>query len=214
VAQVKVKFCGLCVPEDVAAMNTCQPDYVGFVFWPKSKRAVTPDEAAQLRARLHQPIATVSVTVNADLQMLAQLYAAGTISVAQLHGTEDAQYISELRKLAPGLEIWQAFEIKNAADVTFANQSSADMVLLDAGKGCGTAFDWRLIEGVRRPYALAGGLSPTNVAQALGAANPAPAIVDVSSGIEAALPAKGPAQARPRKDINLMQEFLNIVRKF
>lgn len=213
--RVAVKFCGLCRMEDVPAFNELLPEYAGLVFWPSSKRNVSDELALQLRAALDERITTVGVFVDAELEFIARLHERGTIGVAQLHGTEDAAYIENLRAAALGLRIWKAFEVKGSASIQAANACNADFVLLDAGKGAGASFDWNLLQGMQRPYALAGGLAPGNVAAALASCNPA--VLDVSSGIEAAEPATPAASASgrsaaPRKDPAKMRAFLRAAR--
>lgn len=209
----RVKFCGITCADDVRAVNglfggrIC-PAYVGFVFWPRSSRAVTPDEAATLRAELDERVSTVGVFVDAPAADVAALWERGVISVAQLHGSEDAGYVGRLRAAAPGLEVWQAFVVRDEADVRRARDCAADLALLDAGKGEGRAFDWQLVEEFRRPFALAGGLAPENVAEALARCRPA--VLDVSSGIERA---RGNAHERPRKDPARMDAFLREVER-
>ena len=203
----KVKICGLSQLDDVAAVNACAPDYVGLVFWPRSKRCVSADEAACLRAALDAHIAAVGVFVNADINAIARLHERGVIAVAQLHGDEDDAYIERLRTRAPDLAVWKAFEVHARATVERANASAADLVLLDAGKGEGRAFDWSVLAACRRPFALAGGLGPSNVAAALRQCSPS--VVDVSSGVEGAAHA---TDGRPRKDAALMSAFARAVR--
>lgn len=202
----RVKFCGLSQLGDVPAVNEVHPDYVGFVFWPQSKRAVSAEEARALREALNADIATVGVFVDEDATAIAQLHKQGTISIAQLHGNEDEVFIDTLRQQAPALEVWKAFEVRTPEDVQRANESTADLVLLDAGKGEGQAFDWSLLCALRRPFALAGGLNPDTIAQALAALPEgiSPLIVDVSTGIEGAIT---DAAGRPSKDPQKMQQF-------
>ena len=190
----EVKFCGLSHLSDIEAVNSILPEYVGFVFWPKSKRYVDAESAALLRTALDPGIKTVGVFVDAGMDEIAELYRAGIISVAQLHGSETDEYIADLKAEAGGipdcrpLEIWKAFEIEDEADILQANASTADLVLLDGGKGEGRTFPWKLVSMIDRPYALAGGLTPDNVGEALqnrSLLRHAPSIVDVSSAIEA-----------------------------
>lgn len=177
-----IKFCGLSHEGDIAAVNEIMPEYVGLVFWPKSKRLVSAERAAALREALDPAIETVGVFVDAPVEEVAELVESGIISVVQLHGSEDAAYISELRRCAPEAEIWKAFEVHSAEDITRANASTADLVLLDGGKGEGNVFPWELLDQLERPFALAGGLTPNSVKDAIERCNPR--IVDVSSGIE------------------------------
>ncbi len=205
-ARPSIKFCGICSPDDLEAVNEIAPDYIGFVFFEKSKRKVSADEARALRAGINGKIQTVGVFVDAEPAFIARLFEEKTIQIAQLHGNEDDRYIEELRVLAPKLEIWQAFEIKCAADIEAANASKAEFVLLDGGKGEGHTFDWALLAKVVRPFGLAGGMSVENVGPAL--MNCRPSLVDVSSGIESSLT---DAQGKPRKSRALMQSFLRMV---
>ena len=101
--------------------------------------------------------------------------------MSQLHGNEDDIYIKQLRKLADRPVI-KAFHIESTSDMETANRCSADYVLLDSGAGTGTVFDWKLIQDIKRPYFLAGGLGVDNVETALKLLHPF--AVDVSSGIE------------------------------
>lgn len=178
----RIKLCGLSRICDIEAANALMPDYIGFVFAPKSRRYVSPETAAGLRRLLHPEIQSVGVFVNEPPEHVAALLAAGTIDVAQLHGSEDEAYIHRLRTLTDRPLI-QAFRIDSAADIQRAKASSADLILLDSGSGgTGTAFDWRLLQGIGRPYFLAGGLDPDNVGEAVRRLHPWG--VDVSSGIE------------------------------
>ena len=99
----------------------------------------------------------------------------------QLHGNESNAYVSELRHQTRVGTI-QAYRVQGEDDVARAAGSAADMVLLDSGQGSGKAFDWSYVSRVRRPFILAGGLSPENVGQALAEVQPWG--VDMSSGIE------------------------------
>ena len=177
----RIKMCGLRRPEDIAAANEIRPDYVGFVFFPGSRRYVPPETAAALRSALRPDIQAVGVFVDEDPDTVARLLADGAIDLAQLHGHEDEAYIARLREKTDRPLI-QAFRIRSAADAAAAQTSPADHILLDAGAGDGKTFDWSLLHGVSRPYFLAGGLNPENVAAAVR--NLHPFAVDVSSGIE------------------------------
>ncbi len=177
----KIKYCGLTRAEDIAAANRLQVDYIGFVFAKKSKRYVTDEQAKALKALLKKEIQAVGVFVNEPVEHVADLLREGIIDIAQLHGTEEEDYIAALRKLTDRPLI-QAFQIRSEEDVQRAIQSKADYILLDSGAGTGTVFDWDLLTKIERPYFLAGGLHPENVAEAIDKLHPY--AVDVSSGIE------------------------------
>ena len=179
---MKIKLCGLTRPCDIEAVNELQPDYIGFVFAKKSRRYVSPEKAKELKAMLAPGIQAVGVFVNEEPEQIAALLEAGTIDVAQLHGQEGEREIRRLRELTDHPLI-QAFRIDTEHDVERANASTADYVLLDSGAGgTGTVFDWDLLQAIRRPYFLAGGLDTENLGTVKAKLNPYG--VDVSSGIE------------------------------
>ncbi len=180
----KIKICGLFRPEDVSYVNQSKPDWCGFIInFPKSHRNLTPDQVRVLRGELSPAVTPVGVFVDSPVETVAALLRDGTISVAQLHGHESEDYIARLRALAgDGRQVWKAFRVRSAGDLALANASSADLVLLDNGYGTGAAFDWSLVGGVRRPFLLAGGLTPENIPAAIRALHPYG--LDISSGVE------------------------------
>ena len=197
----RIKLCGLTRPCDIEWANDLQPDYIGFVFAQKSKRYVSPERAKALREGLDSNIRAVGVFVNEAPEAVAALLNDGIIDIAQLHGGEDADYIKALRKLTDRPLI-KAFRIDSAADLDRAQLSTADHILLDNGAGgTGTAFDWSVLKDFDRPFFLAGGLGPDNVARAIKAVQPF--AVDVSSGIE----------TDGVKDYKKMTAFVSAVRK-
>lgn len=177
----RIKFCGLSRLCDIDAANGLKPEYIGFVFASKSKRYVNPEKAAELRRCLSPGIQAVGVFVNEKPGIIAALLNNGVIDIAQLHGDETEAYIRQLRQLTDRPLI-QAFRMETAEDLAEAEQSTADCILLDSGAGTGRVFDWDLLRNVRRPYFLAGGLSPDNAEDAVNRLHPF--AVDVSSGIE------------------------------
>lgn len=180
----KIKLCGLTRPEDIAAANALQPEYIGFVFAAKSKRAVSREMAAALKAQLSPQIQTVGVFVNEAPETVAELLNAGIIDIAQLHGQENETYIHRLRKLT-NKPLIQAFRVTDVASLANAQKGPADLILLDSGAGgTGTAFDWTVLDKFSRLYFLAGGLGPDTVGNAVKRFHPY--AVDVSSGIETA----------------------------
>lgn len=94
----KVKICGLRRREDIEAVNRLKPEYIGFVFYEKSRRNVTEEEAMALRKALDPDIISVGVFVDAEPELILRLVKKGIISVAQLHGHETEEYIEKLKK--------------------------------------------------------------------------------------------------------------------
>ena len=154
---IKVKFCGLSRICDIEGANALMPEYIGFVFAPQSRRCILPEKAAKLKSLLSPGIKAVGVFVNQQPEFAAELLNSDIIDIAQLHGNEEDNYIEQLRRLTHK-PIIQAFRITGAEEVITAQNSIADCILLDAGAGTGTSFDWKLVQNIKRPYFLAGGL--------------------------------------------------------
>lgn len=179
-SETKVKICGLTRAEDVDAVNMAKPDYAGFVF-AGSRRRVTPEQAAVLRARLHPSIVPVGVFVNAPLAEIAAMVERGTIQMAQLHGGESWETIRAL-KAETGVPVIQAVRVDTRDDILRQLASPADYLLLDNGAGgTGQAFDWQLATACTRPFFLAGGVDLANIRKALALEA---YCIDTSSGVE------------------------------
>ena len=196
---MKIKFCGLYQDAHIAYANEIKPDYVGFVFWNKSRRYVTADKARELRNQLDSGIQVVGVFVDEDIDRIIDLYQSGIIDVAQLHGAEDDIYIKRLQEI--GIPVIKAYVVSNNSDIIVQAQNSiADYVLFDAGKGDGKTFDWELLRDFNRDYFLAGGLNLSNIREVTQ--NIKPFAVDVSSGIE----------TDGEKDKSKMEQFVRVIR--
>ena len=196
----KIKLCGLSRKCDIEWVNSLKPEYIGFVFWSKSKRNVPPEKAKQLKDLLSPDIKAVGVFVDEPIENVAELLNDNIIDIAQLHGGEDEEYIKKLRTLSDK-PIIKAFLLKSEIDAERAEKSTADYILVDSGTGTGKSFDWELLKNISRPYFLAGGLCCENISQAITALDPY--AVDVSSGIE----------TNGCKDKNKMAAFVAAVRK-
>lgn len=196
----KIKLCGLSRKCDIEWANALKPEYIGFVFWSKSKRNVPPEKAKELKDLLSPDIKAVGVFVDEPIENVAELLNDNIIDFAQLHGGEDEEYIKKLRTFS-GKPIIKAFLLKSENDAERAEKSTADYILVDSGTGTGKSFDWELLKNISRPYFLAGGLCCENISQAITALDPY--AVDVSSGIE----------TNGCKDKNKMAAFVAAVRK-
>lgn len=201
----QVKICGLRDPAHVIAAADAGARYLGFVFFPKSPRAVMPEQAAALSDHVPPGVARVGLFVDPDDALLATTLAQVGLDMIQLHGHESPDRVAQVRALT-GLPVIKAVGVAGRDDLPALTDYGlvADMLLVDAKApkdadlpgGNGLAFDWRLLVGRRwlRPWLLAGGLTPDNVAEAIrltGAKG-----VDVSSGVEAAPGAKDTALIR------------------
>ena len=183
-----IKICGLTRYDDIEAVNSYLPDFIGFVFYIKSKRYIEPEKAAALKKALDKRIKAVGVFVNEDIDELINTALNVGLDIVQLHGGEDNDYIKEVKDRT-GLEVWKAFGIKDGFDIEKINQCAADRVLADAYTesygGAGRIFNWDIIktaDGVRDKIILAGGLDGTNIEAA--ARDVAPYALDLSSGVE------------------------------
>ncbi|MFC3712405.1 phosphoribosylanthranilate isomerase [Sphingoaurantiacus capsulatus] len=188
----QVKICGLSEPATLDAAVAAGADYVGFVFFAKSPRNVSLEQAAALAARVPDRVGRVGVFVDADEALLGGAIHAGRLTAIQLHGADPAQAAAARRRL--GIEVWAALPVATRADIERAGafRGAADRLLFDAKApkgadlpgGNALRFDWRLLDGVAMtmPWGLAGGLDAGNVAEACRATG-AP-LVDVSSGVE------------------------------
>lgn len=195
----KIKLCGMKRPCDIDWANELMPEYVGFVFAPGSKRYVSPEQAAALSSRLQAGITPVGVFVDEAPETIVRLVQEKVIGVVQLHGSEDNEYIKDLRAKV-SCPIIQAFRVEGERDVATAQNSGADYIMLDSGGGTGKPFDHGLIEGLNRAFFLAGGLDAANVQEAIQMCRPY--AVDASSSLE----------TDGVKDKKKMSAFVNAVR--
>ena len=127
-----IKMCGLSRECDIKAVNQIKPEYIGFVFFGKSRRYISPEKALELKQLLDKNIKAVGVFVDESVEKVAELLESGVIDVAQLHGHETEEYIYHLREMTKKPVI-QAFRIHSHDDAEKAVRSTADMILLDAG---------------------------------------------------------------------------------
>ena len=180
---VKIKICGLKRLEDIKIVNKYKPDFIGFVF-ADSKRKVTPDLARQMKQNLDDSIQSVGVFVDAAIDEILEIHEQGIIDMAQLHGSESDEYIEELKKKSNcQLKIINAIEMDDEKDLLEYDNSTADYLLFDSGKGSGKTFDWRLIrKDLKKEFFLAGGLNYQNISRAINEFDPY--AIDLSSSVE------------------------------
>jgi phosphoribosylanthranilate isomerase len=208
-----IKICGLRTPPTLEATIDGGATHVGLVFYPKSPRNVTLDEARHLAAvaRARGRVQLVALVVDADDALIEAIRDAAAPDIFQLHGAESPARVAAI-KLLTGRSVWKAIPVATATDAehAFAYRDIAT-ILFDAKPpkdaalpgGNGHAFDWSALDGVkgRFPFILSGGLTPDNVVDAIRATGCAG--VDVSSGVES---------APGVKDVELIRRFLQAVR--
>lgn len=202
---IRVKICGLNTAEDVRAAAEAGARYVGFVFFPKSPRNVTVEQARDLAVEVPLGVAKVALTVNADNDLLDAITGAVPLDMIQLHGSESPERVTEV-KARYGLPVMKVVGLSTADDLAriAEYETVADQILVDAKApkdadlpgGNGLSFDWRLLEGREWavPWMLAGGLHAGNVAEAI--ARTGTRQVDLSSGVESAPGVKDPQKIK------------------
>lgn len=185
-----IKICGLTTADAIMAAADAGATHVGLVHFEKSPRHVTLAEAAKLRAAVPKGVKTVLLTVNMEPKPTAEALQEVQPDVLQLHGKETPEWLALIKDNSQ-LEVWKAIGVKDRAALEGAARfaGAAHRLIYDAAAGVlpggnGLALDWRLLLGHRHalPWGLAGGLGPSNVADAIRYTG-AP-LVDASSGLE------------------------------
>ena len=185
-----IKICGLSTPETLDAAVDAGATHVGFVHFEKSPRHITLEQASKLRRRVPESVKLVLVTVAMQPEPLARAYEAIRPDVIQFHGSETPEWIKLVRDTIK-VESWRSIGLRSAETLENAKkyEGAADRLLFDAPAkalpgGNGVSFQWDLLDGWEpfMPWALAGGLTPDNVGEAI-ARTGAP-LVDASSGLE------------------------------
>lgn len=182
----KLKICGIRRLEDVNYLNQYAPDYAGFILSKPFWRYVSPEQMQKLHENLNPVIQRVGVFVNPDLEEI--LAYAKFLDVIQLHGEESENLMLNIKKQT-GLEIWKAVRVQNAEEIQKADNLPVDKLVLDSFSaishgGTGTIANWNLISEnkPKKLFFLAGGISETNLAEAIHFVQPYG--IDVSSSVE------------------------------
>ncbi|MGM9971199.1 MAG: phosphoribosylanthranilate isomerase [Anaeroplasmataceae bacterium] len=187
---VKIKICGIKSINDILIMNKYKPDYIGFVFVKSSKRYIDINTALECKKALNKEIKSVGVFLNNDIDYIIEIVKKGIIDIIQLHGSEDSNYVRELKHKI-NIPIIKAYK----------EDINADFLLLDnINPGSGEKFDWSCIE-TTKSYFLAGGININNVKEALELK---PYAIDVSSGVE----------TNGFKDEKKVEEIIRLVRNY
>lgn len=206
--RIEIKFCGQTRPADAALGAAAGADAIGLVFHPASPRHVTPEQAREIIRALPPDFPAVAVFVDLPPDTAARTADKAGLRILQLHGAESRETIEIL--MARGFRVVKVLKCTGAA-LTGAALALPDGcgILVECGKGPlpggnAAAWDWATAGPLSalRPFALAGGLRPDNVADAIRAAHPS--AVDLSSGIE---------EAPGRKNLEKMRELVNNVRQ-
>ncbi len=188
---IQVKICGITRAEDAVLAAELGTELIGFNFWPGSRRYCPPELAQQIAAQLPPRVKRVGVFVNEHRTRVDQVARQVGLDMVQLHGDERPEDCTGF-----AVPVVKALQVRDVPSLEFLRSWPVQALLLDTPSagfgGSGRSFSWELVEGVSRelPVWLAGGLTPENVAAAIRAVRPQ--VVDVASGVEAALGIKDP----------------------
>ena len=198
---IQVKICGVNSVEAADAAARAGADFAGLVFFPKSPRHVSLDQAYALAHRLRGGPRVVALFVDADDATITGAVEAASPDILQLHGKETPARVGAIAARF-GRPVIKVFHVAEASDLAHARayEDAADYLMFDARApdtatrpgGHGVAFDWRILSAMsfRRPWLLAGGLTAENVARAIRVSGAV--MVDTSSGVEDAPGKKNP----------------------
>lgn len=201
--RTRVKICGITQRSDALACVEAGADAIGLVFYTKSPRAVSIEQAAEITSGLPAFVTTVGLFVDAEADFVNEVVNSVALDCLQFHGNEPAGYCEQFQRA-----YIKAIRMQSHVDLTVvANEYQQARALLldtfikDVPGGTGQAFDWNLVpQHCDRPVILAGGLTPENVAQAIRQTHPY--AVDVSGGVE---------QSKGIKDVDKIKRFINEV---
>lgn len=182
---IRTKICGITRPEDALAAAELGADAIGLVFYAKSKRAVSIEQAQAVVKNLPPFVSVVALFVNENEQTIREILRQVPIDVIQFHGDEDDDFCRQFDR-----PYFKAVRVQSAADIqtACAKFPNARALLFDAYHpteygGTGQSFDWTMLYGnIGKPWVLAGGLTAENVAEAVKISGTA--AVDVSGGVE------------------------------
>jgi phosphoribosylanthranilate isomerase len=204
----QIKICGLTNPPEALACANLGADAIGLVFYPKSPRNVSMEQASAITQALPEHVAAVGVFVDPDMDTLCNTVEQCALSCVQLHGKESPEFIATFKRKSDVRIIKGLFTAKQP-NLTNADDYQVDGYLVECGKGRlpgGNAMTWNWSTAAEfadhYPLVLAGGLAPGNVAQAI--ADCMPDAIDASSSLEA---------VPGRKDLNKVRPFIDQIRQ-
>ncbi len=188
---LRVKICGIMTPAQGQQIAELGATAIGFICVEKSPRYVTPEQIREIAMALPKETDRIGVFMNHKLETIVSTVETSGLTSVQLHGAESVEFCAEVRSALPTVELIKAFRIENAETLKSTQDYApvVDWLLLDAyhpnlGGGTGLVLDWELLSAFKpdRPWFLAGGLTPNNVAEAVQMLSPQG--IDLSSGVE------------------------------
>ncbi|MFH1621689.1 MAG: phosphoribosylanthranilate isomerase [Candidatus Omnitrophota bacterium] len=201
----KVKICGITNIKDALQAVWSGADALGFVFFKKSKRYISPARAKSIIEILPPWVFKVGLFVNENIPCVKNIAKYCKLDFIQLHGDENQAYLKKIK----GLRIIKAIRIKDKINLRNLDNLACELLLFDTYSkdfgGTGKTFNWKLnkqIKKIKKPYMISGGLTPSNVKKAIKTFLPYG--VDVSSGVENKI---------GKKDNRLVKEFVKNAKK-
>jgi len=185
VSTMEIKVCGITNLEDAIFANTYGADALGFIFYEKSPRYITPETAKHIIDNLPHDTAVVGVFVNHNIQVLKEIYEFCGLDLIQLHGDESPEYCRQF----PRSILIKALSPRSEEDLGIVKNYSVKAILIDARAhglygGTGKKSNWEMAVKIKEmhPLVLSGGLNPDNILEAIETV--LPNAVDVNSGVE------------------------------
>lgn len=210
-APIKIKVCGMRDEENIMDLVALKPDYIGFIFYPKSKRYVGEEIDEEISAVIPAYILKVGVFVDEPIESLLDKFHNNLLDLVQLHGQEIPDYCAQLKRL--NIPVIKVFNVEADFDfnVTTPYEPFCNYFLFDTGGktekgGTGQKFDWSLLKNYQgsKPFFLSGGIGPEDVETIRSITHPALYAIDLNSGFE----------SEPGiKDIPLLRKFINEIKK-
>lgn len=207
---MKIKLCGFRDEKSIKTAIKHKCDFLGFIFYDKSVRNISPQEAKNITAQVPKNIAKVAVVVDAEFDFLQKIADEFSPDFFQFHGSESIEYLQKARSKFPTIKIIKAFRIKDASDLNAVNHYAdyADYFLLDskvAGDvgGSGQSFDWNILRNFesQKEWFLSGGINIDNIEEALEMTKAK--MIDISSGIE---------EVKGEKSISLIERLMSKIK--
>jgi len=197
-------------PENISGVAFAFPDYLGFIFYPKSKRFVGMEPSQKIMAIVPDSVKRVGVFVDEAPEKVLETVQNWNLDVVQLHGNETPEYCQQIQDL--GITIFKAFSVDDQFDFEILNAYSGvcDYFLFDTKSqlpgGTGQKFNWQLLENykVDVPFFLSGGISPDDLDAVLNFRHPQLFGIDINSGFEI---------SPGVKDKEKIEQFINEIRK-
>jgi len=207
---IKIKICGITNLKDAQNAQDLGANAIGFIFYKKSPRYISPLKVAKIIKRINPFISCVGVFVDEKIENVIRIRKICSLTAVQLHGRESPGYCRLLKKCLPNIPLIKSFRIKDRDSLKDFHRYKVDAYLLDTFQGdmpggTGKTFDWSIAKKAkkcRHPIIISGGLNSKNVLRAIKYLKPY--AVDASSGLE-----KFPG----KKDYRLLRQFIQKVKE-